>query len=191
MRILMILTAFVACALSAQGTVDPDVDQIGLYFDLDANVVCLEAPAYEQLYAYVIITNPSSEVWGYDLCWCADGPAVQTGVQPYGGTLQSWSQGCFDCWYGAGTEPYPFVGTNVPLVRLSYFITGESAVQFYMKNSVGPEGAPPVYYDADGSIDLGISSGDAGLPVAVLNGDCGTVVSTDEVTFDSVKSLYR
>ena len=193
MRYLAILIACVACALPAGATVDPDVDQIGVYFDLNADETCLEVDPNGLFSVYMIVTNPSAtEVQGIEasLCWSGTAMRIQlTWYENWIGIFDTLCQGFHVSFY----EPVPFVGSNVPLVRIDYILTGESEVEFYL----GPEGPQydpdglPEYMDASGNIyPLGVSSGDRSLPVAVVNGDCD-VVSTTGKTFGDVKSLFR
>ena len=193
--------------MPAQATVDPDIDQIGVYFDLDADQTSLDITGsldFTAIFsAYVIITNPSaSAVTGIQFSHCEESVGVSgaafnlSAIDWYGGysdTLDYFSW-CEDgrrlIFYG----PLPFVGSNVPVLRLEYTVwVGEPVLEFFL----GPFHAQyepvdyPAYRDADGVYHrLGISSGDASLPVAVVNGD-SDVVSTIDSTLGSVKALYR
>ncbi|MBU8872005.1 MAG: hypothetical protein KOO60_14150 [Gemmatimonadales bacterium] len=196
MRCLVLLIACVACAVPAQATVDPDVDQIGVYFDLDANAVCLEVPLYSTFSAYMIITNPSAtEVQGVSVRLCAEGDVTEQLSWWYGtpGGIDYWSESCY-CVTFSFLEPVPFVGSNVPLVRVDYLLYGELGAKFFLRQEGDGfyEDGLPAYIDAGGiEYPLGVSSGDPSLPVAVVNGDCNAVVSITGVTLGAVKSLYR
>lgn len=195
MRYLIILIACVACALPALATVDPDIDQIGVYFDLNADETCLEAGPFQQFSAYLIITNPSaSAVHGIEVGMCADGPVQRFYANWYESCIGvDYFQGCYNYMSFGFQDPVPFVGTNVPLVRFDYWLLGDSQVEFYLRplTEYIPSGLPE-YLDASGNVyPLGISSGNPNSPVAVVNGDCSAVVSITGVTLDAVKSLYR
>ena len=205
MRYLAVFLACVICASLAQATVDSDPDQIGIYFDLNADQTSLDVVGdpYTIFSAYVIITNPAaSAVTGIRLSWCSE----------IVGTTSGFLLGPIEHWYGEYSdsldqfswcddgrqlvfyEPLPFVGSNVPVVRLEYTAYfGEPAMEFYL----GPiypqsnQGGLPAYRDADGVFrPLGISSGDTSLPVAILNGE-NDVVSTVDSTLDAIKAIYR
>ena len=196
MRYLAILIACVACALPAQATVDPDIDQIGVYFDLNADEMCLEVDPYGQFSAYLIITNPSAtEIAGISVALCAEGGAIQSGHFWYESWLgiDFYSESCHYMTMSF-TEPIPTMGSNVPLVRVDYLFLGEPEVEFYVQPYAGAyyEDGLVEYIDAsNNSYPLGISSGDPNLPVAVVNGDCDAVVSATGETLGAVKSLFR
>jgi len=190
MRFLAMLIACVACAVSARATVDPDADQIGVYFDLNADETCLEVDPFGQFSVYLIVTNPSAtEIAGINVALCLEGGVLQARhfwYEDWVG-IDSYSESCHYMSVGF-MEPIPVVGSNVPLVRVDYLLLSEPEVKFYVQ----PYGDGPLeYFDASSnSYPLGISSGDSDLPVAIVNGDCD-VVSATGMTFDAVKSLYR
>ena len=193
MRYLAMLIACVACALPARATVDPDVDQIGVYFDLSADEVCLEVAPYSIFSAYLIITNPSAtEVQGIEFGICVDGAVTNAGYVWYENWIgQSFFQEGFHCMGLGFEEPVPLVGSNVPLARIDHFLLSDSVVEFYLNKYTYFADNSSQYWDASGNAyPLGISSGDPDLPVAVVNGDCD-VVSVTGKTFGDVKSLFR
>ena len=191
MRYVAVLIACVACAVPAQATVDPDIDQIGVYFDLNADEVCLEAvDLFSMFSAYLIITNPSaSDIIGIDVCLRAEGFVQELGYDWYVGWIGvDWFENGYRCMGYGFNEPVPFDGLNFPLARINYMVVGEGGAAFYLDRF--PDSFP-TYYDSGGNAyPLGFSSGDRDLPVAVVTRECG-VVSTSHATFGSVKSLYR
>lgn len=184
---------------SGYAAVDPDPDQIGVYFDLEAETVCREASANVPLYAYIIITNPTSDVLGSYFTVCSE---VPPGFEAMLFTLpRIWPEGCpppidtsiiDECQLGymySCYEPITPGPGGVVVMTHQYMLLGDIPVDFY----VGPlpGGDFPAYRGADDAIiPLGISSGSPDLPVAQINGDC-RVVPVETATFGRLKGLYR
>jgi len=186
----------------SSATVNPDPDEIGVYFDLNADTVCTTVGPNIPFFANLIITNPSaSEVWGIEFSLC---PQISGGGENLLFQLgEIWSAGFIDqpvetdwCLDGKAIgfyEQVPQVGENVVLVRIQYMLLADIAVEFY----IGPnpdetiEDGLPAYVGANGVVvPLNVSSGDPGLPVAAVNGQCN-VVPVETRTFSGVKCLYR
>ena len=185
----------------ATGTVNPHPDEIGLYFDTNADTVCNTVAPYIPFIAYLIITNPSAdEVWGIEFSLCTEIPGGHEGALFKLGEV--WSAGFFDfgmfdwCLDGRAVgfnEPVPQVGENVVLVQLQYMLLANISIEFFL----GPhpveyiEDGLPAYLDGNGVVlPLHVSSGYPGLPVAAVNGQC-SVVPVETKTFSGLKCLYR
>jgi len=186
----------------AFSTLNPDPDEIGIYFDTSADAVCITAVPSVPFSAYLIITNPSSdEVWAIEFSMCTE---IVGGDESLLFRLsETWSAGFVDLgvvydWCLDGRvigfyEPVPWVGENVVLVQLQYMLLANMDVEFYL----GPypvetiEDGLPAYADANNVVvPLRISSGGPGLPVAAVNGQCN-VVSVESKSFSGLKCLYR
>lgn len=202
--VLVLLTAIfvLACGIPSSATVNPDPDEIGLYFDINADTVCRSVAPNVPFYAYLIITNPSSaEVRGIEFSMCTE---ITGGSESQLFKLSEvWSSGFIDpavvydwCLDGRAIgffDPVPQTGANVVLVRLQYMILVDMGVKFYL----GPhpvetiaDGLPAYLGLGDAVVPLRVSSSTPGLPVAAVNGDCD-VVSVESRTFSGLKCLYR
>jgi len=186
----------------SNATVNPDSDEIGVYFDTNADTVCMSVAPSIPFSAYLIITNPSSaEVWGIEFSMCTE--FIGGDESLLFRLSEVWSAGFIDhpvewdwCLDGRAIgfyEPVPQVGENVVLVQLQFMLLAEMGVEFY----IGPhpvetiEDGLPAYEGVGGVVlPLGISSGDPNLPVAAVNGECN-VVSVESKTFSGLKCLYR
>ena len=186
----------------SSATVNPDPDEIGIYFDLNADTVCSTVAPHIPFSAYIIITNPSTaEIWAIEFSLCVE---IAGGSESMLFRLgEFWSAGFFDfpmepdwCLDGRAigfSEPIPQVGDNAVLVRLQYLLLSNIGVEFFL----GPhpvetiEDGLPAYGDGDGGVvPLNVSSGDPGLPVAAVNGPCD-VVPVVTKSFSGLKCLYR
>lgn len=201
MRLFIPIILLNLMATYSLATVDPDPDQIGVYFDLEANNNCTTAAVMVPFYAYVIITNPSAaEVHGLEFRYHLE---VPPGYEDKMFRLQSGPPcKCVDLGNGNGmldgeyivglASPLPAAGANVVFVTWQFLMLVEFAFDFYL----GPvdldslnSGLPN--YEAGGYVlPLDVSSGDINLPVASVNGDCGAIAN-DPVSFGHVKSVFR
>ncbi len=81
----------------------------GIYFDLNADEVCLELAPYGLFSVYMIITNPSAtEVQGVSVRLCAEGDVLENGRWWYGtpGGIDYWNESCY-CVTSSFSEPVP------------------------------------------------------------------------------------
>ncbi len=190
MKKLLVLMLAMAIAGSAFAVVDEDADMIGVYFDTNADTYCASPGAGMFFNFYVILTNPStSTIDGFQYSLQIEGDLVVPfpAVMPAGTNV--------------GTDLEPIHGLGAPLtcapatVLATYYGNFSAATQYFTL------AAHPEAFDAHFGYDLpavttnsimrdvGFSTMD-GTHCAVLNGDCD-IVATEDVTFDSVKSLYR
>jgi len=202
MRSTITIVLLLLMAASTSATIDPDPDQIGAYFDFNADINCTTATVNVPFFAYVIITNPSAaEVHGIEFSYHLESPPEHENMmfrlannRPCKKCVDLGNNnGPLDGEYVIGlATPLPAAGSNVVFVTWQFLMLEEFAFSFYF----GPHsletlnlGLPA--YEAGGYIvPLGVSSGDISLPVASVNGDC--LANTNEATtFGHVKSLYR
>ncbi|MCP4144451.1 MAG: hypothetical protein GY752_04110 [bacterium] len=202
MRLLIVALVLLVGALPGFATVDPDPDQIGIYFDYNADVTCIDTVPFLPFWAYVMVTNPTNpEIWGVEFSLC---------VEVFGGTedmlirlSEQWEGGSssippFDIdWCADGVMQgfaYPVLpqSGNTLMVSLQYMLVSDIAVNFYLgpaANQSIPDGLP-AYLGPGGLVHpLGISSGSPDLPVASVN--CCFVVDSELTTFGKLKCLYR
>ncbi len=194
--ILILIT--VSGVASGYATIDPDPDQLGVYFDTNADVNCLNAGTSIPFFVYVVLTMPTeSEVTGFEFGYRAVVPPGLEGLvfrlattEPCLNSPDSWGEGDYYCSF---SSPLPMVGSNVVLVTWSFlFLAAGVPMDFFLGpasvESI-PDGLPA--YESHGEIlPLGISSGSPEIPVATVNGFCG-VISNEEVSFGKIKSMYR
>lgn len=201
MRCLLGIFAVILCASPVAATIDPDPDQLGLYFDLNADQNCLTIGPSEPFFAYVTITNPSAaQVHGLEFSYRLSVPEESVGLifrlanaMPPGLCDLGQSTDVMEGEYVLGlAAPIPGDGANVVMITWQYMLLELITVDFYFgPASVQslPDGLPA--YEIGGTVlPLGLASGDVNLPVASVNGDC-RAVRTETSTFGRVKSLYR
>lgn len=207
MKYLLLLLFVLLFPSLAQATIDPDPDQIGVYFDLEAETSCIDADVNVPFDAYIIITNPTSEVSAFAFSLCLD---VQPGMEVLIFRLShGWPVECGidihpviydECEGGiirGCSEPLPAGPGGMVVLTEQYMLLADMLVEFrlgptYAYDSAGSIVETPPYYAGPDEeiIPLGISSGDPALPVAQVNGDC-RVVPVENATFGRVKGLYR
>jgi hypothetical protein len=199
MRVFLLFIAASVLAMSGYATVDTDSDQIGVYFDLDANETCISVAPSIPFFAYVVVTNPSvPEVLGFEFSYRV---AVPAGLEGLVFRLQNASP----CWIWPGNpwyegdyvcglaSPAPMTGSNVIVITWQFMLLAPGvSMEFFLGPAYVESIADglPAYAVSDGILPLGVSSGDIGLPVAAVNGDC-RVVSVNNVTFGALKGLFR
>jgi hypothetical protein len=200
MRTLFIFLLAAITATPGFATVDGDFDQIGVYFDLEADQTCLSVGANIPFDAYVVLTKPSDpEVWGFEFGFRIEVPeGFEGAVLRLANTPAcldlindpTWWEGDWNCGVAS---PIPFAGENIVVLTWQFMLlTPDLPMLFY----VGPADVEsvndglPAYLGSVGIVPLGVSSGDPGLPVAIVNGECN-VVTVDGTNFGSLKSLYR
>ena len=201
MRFIIVVLLSVAIATPAFATVDPDPDQIGIYFDLNADVTCIEVAPSVPFWAYVVITNPSSaEIFGVEFGLCVDtfgageGMLFSLGEEWWISVLINPVE--FDwCTEGVtvgSAEPLLPQGANAFVVGLQYMMLTEMSLDFYLVSTPTQsieDGLPAYLGTGDVVRPLGVSSGDPDLPVASVNG-CNAV-TVEVSSFGGMKCLYR
>ena len=201
MRLIIVALILLTNVNPSIATIDPDPDQIGIYFDSEANVACIDQPPSTPFWAYLIITSPSStEVQGVEFSLCAEVEGGNTGLlfrlatvwenDPIGDpVVTDWcTEGVVKNW----AVPIVPQGGIALLARFQYMILADVGVNFYLgpnSDQSIPDGLPS-YRGFEGIVlSLGVSSGDPSLPVASVNG-CNAV-NLNLSTFGSLKCLYR
>ena len=198
MKKLLAMLAIALLASSAMATVDPDPDGIGIYFDMDGDVVCTTTVApFSNVVAYALATNPSATtgISGWEArMWTAGAAPVAPAWTLAAGLDVDDSPDGFQV--GIGTvAPLPH-GTTVLLATWSGFIMAPTdMVEFFVSGVAGSVSFPnsPGYAAGDNAGDLRefqVSSG-AGLDLPVAGINTCTVVANDDMTFSNVKALYR
>lgn len=187
---LLVLVGILATAGAALAQLDPELDSIGIYFDIEASIHRIALLPGEH-HAYLAITNPTdpSGVAGWEcridtagplfvLEWGVIGLAINANTPP------SFTVGLAD--------PLPFAN-QVILMDMVFMLTGPEEASFFVKSifNASLEGVPAYASGADPSLlhELRQSTGGPDFPVAVINGEAP--VATEDATWGGVKNLYR
>jgi len=178
-------------ATSASAVIDSGENSVGLYFDESADIYCVGGvAAYDYVTMYLILANPSFDsLYGWECGIDLVGDAMVISRQFY--TLVCFPGPPNNMIIGYGT-PYPTtIATPLVALEILYMDPDLGSVDFYVHgttpSSINPD--YPTMLTSDGELIMsGISVVEG--PAAQINGDC-TVVATDRISFDSVKSLYR
>ena len=190
-RMLFLLMAMLIAA-SAFAIVDPDDDMMGFYFDLEADYPCIEdAAPYSTHDLFLIVTRPTfDEILGFEAGFTIEGEGMVLSVEF---SVENFiNVGTNDNMIVGFGEPLPTTpATLLATLSVMYMDTTMGPLFFYLHGSE-PSSMDPLYPVVllDGGVlqSMGISA--AVGPTAQVNGGC-LVVATDNVSFDSIKSLYR
>ncbi|MCP4144896.1 MAG: hypothetical protein GY752_06380 [bacterium] len=191
-----------AIATVAFAQIDPDENGIGLYFDEFGYEVCLTTAApFTPITAYLLATNISEEsgISGFECEVTTDGLLTAAawslnGVQP----LNVFAAPLFAVGLGENELATPVINNVVLLATLTaYVLDPADQVSFGVKNLDAGSFDPPApgYAAGDNAgllVPLQVSSGfPYGAAVAQINIDPCGVVANEDVSFGSVKALYR
>lgn len=194
MRLLLTLSLLTLVLSPAWAVLDSDPDQIGFYFDLNADVIHFDAQANVPFFIYTILTNPTEPVvhgfeFGYELSYpegmgslifqlhLEDGYPDPGPNTPVLGEIQK-------------SLATPLVTTEATfLMTWQYMLLGDFLVEYFIVPTPFSGGAHPVYDTDEGAVPMYPVSGSFIAPVASVNGD--TVVPTRASTFGALKALYR
>lgn len=195
MKSILALLILLLLAGPAGAVVDPDADQLGVYFDPDADLVCRTEPDPGVFDAYLIYTRPTlSAVRGFECTVRVESDGSSLLVSRALGT-----EG-FDLGENLGGghiflvgfyEPLPTTQATI-LVHMGVFVLGGVQTDFYLgpANPASLGSDYPLVVAEDYSLHaLGYSAPEG--PCATINGDPCQVVATDEATWDSIKAMYR
>jgi hypothetical protein len=196
MKKLLAMLAIALLASSAMATVDPDPDGMGVYFDLDGDVVCTTTAApFSNVVAYLLATNPSTGISGWEANIDVLGAAVAPAWTLAAGLDVDMSAAGFQVGIGTGALALPAAPAVVLATWSGFVMAPTDVIEFFVSGVPGSSSFPdsPGYAAGDNAGDLRefqVSSGTGmNLPVAGIN-TC-TVVANEDMTFTNVKSLYR
>jgi len=192
MKKLVVLLMAMLVATSAFAIVDPDDNMMGFYFDLEADNPCVDGIApYSQVPMHLVMTNMTADaLYGFEAGYTMEGNGmVLATVFANPSVIDVGSAGNHIVGFGAPSMTAPV--TLLATLTVMYMDTTMGPLDFMLHgttpSSINPEF--PVVLLADGELlSVGLSA--AVGAVSEINGGC-TVVATDNVSFDSVKSLYR
>ncbi len=191
------LIIVLALAGTALAQLDPDEDGIGIYFDPSAagsNCVFL-APGPHR--CFVVITHPTAQeagVGGWEAKITIDGPAFITSTHYEPNSINFLSPP--EYLVGIGVPLYnPYMYPAVVVAYFDYILLDDQVPVYWYIDGVYRHSLPeriPCYLDGDDYniiIPLQQPTGGPDIPVASINGECA--VPSEDVTWGSVKSLYR
>lgn len=191
------LVVALAMAGAAFAQLDPDNDGIGIYFDPSAagsNCVFLAPGNYR---CFVVVTHPTAQragVGGWEAKIWPDGPAFITHTTYEGNSINFLSPP--EYLVGIQVPLYnPYMYPAVVVAYFDYILLDDTVPVYWYIDGVYRHSLPeqiPAYLDGDDYniiIPLQQPTGGRDIPVASINGECA--VPNDEVTWGSVKSLYR
>lgn len=208
MKKLVVLMLVSLMASSAFAVIDPDPNGIGIYFDLNADVLELDIAPSTPFNAYLILTNTTAPaVSAYEVGYLNVVPmGMESLVFRLASTIANGVVGGLDLGDSsdilAGDH---IVGLAAPLVTgpatvlhawqymvLAPTVTMEMYISAASQSSI--PGDQPVVLNADTSslFQANQSTGGADMPVAGVNVPAGVIpVGVEEASFGSVKSLFR
>ena len=204
MKKVIILLLASLIATSAFAVIDPDPDMMGIYFDVNADINCIDVGPSIPFFTYLVLTNTTApSINAYEL---GKVNAVPAGMETLIFRLSSNIANNVVSGVDVGTndalggdyivglaEPLPAQPALI-LHSWQYMLLAVMPVEMFIGASSAPSipGDFPVVQNAEGSIlmQVGQSTGGPGIPVATVNiVDC--VVCVEEISFGSIKSLYR
>ena len=201
-RLLALVGLTLLIAGSATAQIDPDPNQIGVYFDPLATEFCTSAAMYMAVSAHVMFTNPTDPtgtpcgISGWEAEVTAIPPA--TGGMINGATLMGsgpinlFAYPTFQVGMGTPWPPAPVIH----VADINIFTLNTDA-WFFTIGAIGPTSWPEdpgpgfaVDYDPGILVRVMPSSGSMDLPVAQVNGVCGVTAAQDD-TWGGVKSMFK
>ena len=192
MKKLLLLLVTMLVATSAFAVLDPEPDRMGLYFDLEADVSCLEDVApFSTHDMHLILTRPTADmIYGFEAGHTMDGQGLILGLT-FAVPNNFWYELPDNIFCGYGAPQPTSLATLLVTFNVMYLDTYLGPLNFTLHGTT-PSSMDPAYPTillSDGVLISTPTSTPYG-PTAQFNGGC-TVVSTEKVSFDSIKSLYR
>lgn len=203
MKKLVVLLMVSLMATSAFAVVDPDPNMIGVYFDMNADSISTPATMNVPFFAYVMLTNPTyAEISGFEAAYSVQ---VPLGFESLFFRLNEDLQGGLNVAVGnTATAGEYIVGWPAPrptspatvLVSWQLMLLSTFSADIFLGPTTAPSGDNPNLpaLEVGGSIvNLGTSTGDPAIPVAVINpaGPGDVPVAEEGASFGDVKALFR
>ncbi len=196
-KTLLLLSISLMVATSAFAILDDAENNIGLYFDTEADVVCTTASFIDHVPAYFILTNPTmTSTRGFELGMNVVGRTNTsiTVTYPVNATdVGAAGTGGNDFNYIAGYANPMLTNPVTILATLDIFYLDQVPLDFILgpaAPSSDPNGENVMIMLEDFSLVPGATSNEPGLPAAQINGNC-IVVDNEDASFGAVKALFR
>ncbi|PJA75463.1 hypothetical protein CO151_06260 [bacterium CG_4_9_14_3_um_filter_65_15] len=195
----MLLVAGMLVASSAFAVIGTDANNIGLFFDTNADVVCTSAPFLTHIPAYIMLTNPSIPATrGFELGMDLIG-ATNTSVTVTSFPVSSINVGVDGT---GGNDINYIVGFSVPvgttpatiLCTLDIFYLDFVQVDIVLGPSgpsSDPNGTNPMIVKEDFTLVTADVVNMPGMPAAQIGAPECTVVAAEDASFGAVKALFR
>jgi hypothetical protein len=195
MRTLISTLMILALAAPAIAVQNSDPDQVGIYFDLDAETNSMTVDPEEPFLAYLILANPTgANVEAFSFRYRIEVPPE---LEPMFLTLSQSippmiiiffceePDSQFDCQIDWGNAtPWPAEQATI-LYTWQFIIFEPMDVKFFLE----PGDIGLIYQSEGDLLPMYPVSGSFDAPVANVNGEA--VVATDQATFGTLKALYR
>ncbi len=190
-KLLVLLLGGLLAANVAFAVLDPDANSMGIYFDLNADVVEAVGPMFGQFSAHVILTNPDFPALdGYEFGYIMGGNSMVMGT-----TLMGLGPSDFGGFPGnhivALGGPMP-TSPATNLCTLLILPMDLLPIYFYLggaqPNSI-PGSILPAVFDGSVIMPIGLSTVWPNDVSAIYNGT--GVVTTEQASWGGVKALYR
>lgn len=193
MKKLVVLLMAMLIATSAFAIVDPDDNMMGFYFDTEADNPCVSGVApFTTVDMYLVMTNMTADaLYGFEVGYTVEGSAmVLSTTFDNPSVIDVGEAGNHIVGFGSPTivAPVTFLAT----LNVMNMDADSNPIGFTMHGTIPSSIDPayPVILLAGGELlSVGLSA-ESGYGAEINGTDCG-VVATDNVSFDSVKSLYR
>ena len=198
MKKLVVLLMLSLMATSAFAVVDPDDDMMGIYFDLNADVVCASASPVTHRIAYIMYTNPTLPTTRGFECQVSyvagDNNTSISATYPVSTTDVGVKAAPAFNFIAGFANPLPTSAATV-LATLDIFYLNFSGPS--MDIFLGPAvpsssdlGLPMVLREDFSQMDVGTSVLPGG-PAAQINAPVCLVVDNEDASFGAVKALFR
>ena len=194
---LVMITLLTLVTLATANPVDPDPDQMGIYFDDGATL--FDVPDWDPprpINIYIMLTRPTcDQIWTWQCRVIWDQMGVFSG---------NWYINGIN--FGDLTDPmnlvfkvmYPTPSTTTMATILAtwsgYWTSGPGAC-FYITDIPDQDSfddpSPIGYGDGTTFYQCGVSSGDQALPVASLGIGCSPIVENHEQSWSTIKKMFR
>lgn len=198
MKTLVIVLLALALPVASAAVIDPDPDLLGIYFDTQADINCLQVDSGTSFSAFVILTNPSAGSidafeFGYENEFDSNyyGMLALLGAILPPGSINVGSGDASGGDYIVGlASPMP-PATALVLCTWEYLVLDKFPVLMYLGPSSTPSlpGGLPVVQEAGGDLmTVELLTGNANRPVAAVNSACGSQV---DLQWGALKSTFR
>lgn len=193
-KLVMLLMASLLVASTAFAVVDEDPDMLGVYFDVNADMTCMEGVApYANVMTYIVLTNPSFDyLYGIEFGYDRTANLTILGTE-WADPAVTDVGGPANHIVGFGSPWATSEATVVATLTALYLETTGAPATFSLKGSNPSSINPllPTVLLANGELRTLGTSTLPGEVSAVINGTCEDVVATEPASFGAVKSLYR
>ncbi len=198
-KTLMLLVASLLVASSAFAVLDSAPNNLGMYFDTNADVVCTTAAFFSHTPAYFILTNPTmGTLRGFEVGVTTVG-RVNSNM-----TVDHYPVASTDVGAGGvGGNDYNYIcGFSVPISTsaatvLAYLdiFWGDTAVDFILgpaspSSDTSVVKRPMVLLENYDKLAVDTSN-EPDMPAAQINAPECSVVANEDASFGAVKALFR